>query len=463
MLEASPNMQVPLTSDIPILPNELLAKIFKLSIEYPITISPTVTNDSLPWSLFLVCKQWWHVVTGTPELWRNIIIDYEDQPWCLEPRTGDSERVTRTARRALLQNNNMPLSVEMYSHGLNKEEQESIINLIALCSHQMKYLKLALCEETLRKLFSLPLNFNCLAFISINRCDGPGANEDLSPLVFSNAPLRAAELERYNWLLKSPDHPGECGTLTHLSLYSESEVSPLTAYKILRIYPNLVFLQIHLSKHDSPDDMYFETYSREAYPYPSLKTLFVNTSLPNVLIYLFMLVDFPSLTRLEIAPREQSYSMDWSHSRVLSTVLGLKELHTFSITIPIHSSYNMHSFLSSLPGLIDINLLEIPENLLSSVYSGELLPNLQTLRVPVIPQIFNLYLSMMSEHIGRDLTTQVRIEEDDWEEYLIFEADRDGREKIKELMRCGALQVVHDYDTDARIEEFFPSDLKMWN
>ncbi|KAF9460604.1 hypothetical protein BDZ94DRAFT_1375931 [Collybia nuda] len=105
----------------------------------------------------------------------------------------------------------------------------------------------------------------------------------------------------------------------------------------------------------------------------------------------------------------------------------------------------MGSFFLSLPNLVDIDLLEIA-----------------ILRVPVVAETFDLFLVAMKGPAAQGFKIQVRISEADLEEYLLFEADREKRRDIKELMRRGTLQVVHDY-TFIQMKEFVPNDLQPWN
>ncbi|KAF9460605.1 hypothetical protein BDZ94DRAFT_1311372 [Collybia nuda] len=154
------------TSNVSKIPHELLAKIFKFSVMSPIIISSTVKNKNMPLPLLLVCKQWSHVVTASPESWTNISVDYEDQPWVSTSRIGDPQRTTKNACKALLRSGSTPLALAIHSHRFNAEAQTSLVNLIILHSHRLKYLKLVLCEQTLCN--QAPLDFNRLAFLSIS-------------------------------------------------------------------------------------------------------------------------------------------------------------------------------------------------------------------------------------------------------------------------------------------------------
>ncbi|KAF9460179.1 hypothetical protein BDZ94DRAFT_1300063 [Collybia nuda] len=457
--EVKSETQSQFMSKVSKIPNELLSEIFKLSTPKPITISPDLESDDLPWALFGICKKWRQIATGMPELWTNIIVEYEDDPSIPVANTSDPKFVTRVAHETLLRSGNAPLSLTVNSRKYNMDDQTPLINLVVLHAHRIKHLKLNLYEQALQKLVSLPpLDFKVLQFLSVWCYDG--AEESISCAVFEKAPLVIAELNRYDWLPTQQGSPS--AHLTHLSISIDFDLTPIKAHGILNQIPHLVFLQIPVSADEEPEE-------RDRIPfitYPSLNTLIVNCSQPELLPEFFKPLILPCLNRLEITPSSWAPgvdNVDWGITSVLSKISSFPLLNIFAFTLPLPDNYDFNSYLLSIPKIVALELLTISESTLRLISSGDLLPNLQTLRVPVTSETIGIHWATVDDPADRHFKTQLIIYDHQLEKYLETNASEEEKKIIEELGDRELLELAPHRENYTRVEEFVPYDLKPSN
>lgn len=99
------------------LPNELLIEVFKICILKPIIIPSPHCETNFPWTLFRVSQKWRSIAQAMPELWSNVLVNYEGVD-----STGESlmfaNEITEFTHRILLQSENVPLSLKIVSSSI---------------------------------------------------------------------------------------------------------------------------------------------------------------------------------------------------------------------------------------------------------------------------------------------------------------------------------------------------------
>ncbi|RDB15042.1 hypothetical protein Hypma_005438 [Hypsizygus marmoreus] len=369
------------------IPNEILTRIFKLSLDGPIYLKSDVPCTAPITSLAQVCRKWNIVVMGTPVLWNNLSIDFGDR--------GDSSRLTLAVLECLFRAGpSSPLSIctrDSIVAGA-AAHPNPIITLVTPHVSRLQHLALSLPAAWLHDFLVLPSGLIPTLESSDIEFKAGGDNgmvvlsDDMT--VFAGAPglhtltfrMQGKNRHLHHGQPPAPPvlSPGAqlqlpWTQLTHLS-FIDIPVPYSLFHRMIRQCTSLV--SFATTRFGVLDTMFL--CESRSYTLRSLEIEFTR-DIPHNMQYTYPLV-LPALSHLTLHGRHIS----WSQPRLSSLLkrFSCSGLIGFTLFHFQLDNANMESLLESLPDLeiVEFDLSSISRVLVEKMIRGELVPRLKRLQ-----------------------------------------------------------------------------------
>ncbi|KAK0475423.1 hypothetical protein IW261DRAFT_477925 [Armillaria novae-zelandiae] len=441
------------------LPTEILLRIFRLTIVFPIPRSNSVEGDEEGWNFYPpentlckiegVCKQWYEVVLSFPELWPFPNISITDRNF------GDDAQGMVYAHRLGLQldrSRNQLLSLSIWNdvvHSSFTKLPAVITAILSTISFRVESLHLYLPVEMFADIPSFLLCLPSLTELCLHPTD-PGAIDVYRGIDLFVCPnLRLLHVVDVMMPLRSFHLPWtQISTFTSDSGYYQQQscsISPLSALQIMR--RSLVLEECHMRFEV---EEFEEQWTGEVFPVvcPSLRTLSLASwgfedHLP--LKQLAERIKLPVLSNLRVACRESYYGRE--SIETFTAICGLIER---SGPPQITTLYFNHGcvleddvlrVLRMCPSLEDIRLTDVDEGAV-----GDQALLLLTLGVDgVVPVVPRLHTFHLSGNTSFSMQTFVDMVESRW---ILADVQSPPARRLGEVNLCQFLRAEDEADED---------------
>lgn len=385
-------------------PNELLSEIFIVSITPPIKSPPPLRDSDLPWAFLRVCKKWRQIALETPDLWNDVLIDYDEgsnmfiSENMLE-RTVAAEKILKRTN-----DSNISLTIRALGYYDIDEWKSRIFNLIILEASRLKSLTILFNTMNLEPFFRFEgIHFPFLESLTINDChavnaidmsvDIPGLTpQPFEVSVWKNTPnLRTFYLGvNVSWRDNLTSLPW--AQLTDVTL-RVTKLSVAEAHAMLHACSNVISLKITPGvlehRNRPPEDIPVHL------PYLTHLTVefYCGDELPIFLQHLVV----PRLCYLSVRYPTFIYEdPDWNAS-LIPIFSRFTELESLACRnrVPLNNTYILLATLSTLKALLLPNRTALSQADLTGLEEGTLLPNLEFLCCTVRPQSLEAHLKML--------------------------------------------------------------------
>ncbi|KAF9458311.1 hypothetical protein BDZ94DRAFT_114522 [Collybia nuda] len=386
-------------------PNEILSEFFIASTPSPLKVPPPLRDTDLPWALLRVCKKWREVALKTPDLWNNVLLDY-DEGSDMFISTNMYER-TLSAEKILKRTKHTSISLKIKALGFYSidEWQSRIFNLIISESLRIKSLTVHINISHLDPFLRLEqIPFPRLEYLSID--DGHGINAiDMSGNIPSLLPSYEVTIWKNTPSLRSFYLGTNISWKNNVTSISWAQLTDITlrvtrlpiveAHTMLRLCPNIVSLKITPgvlgNQNTAPVD--------EPVNLPNLTKLIAEFYCSNELSIFLQPLVAPHLRNLSTRyPTFVYEELEWNSSLVdiLARFTRLESL-SFRDRAPINNIPALLAALPSLKALMLPNRAALSQVDLTGISQGSLLPDLEILCCTIRPGSLKMHLEMLRE------------------------------------------------------------------
>ncbi|KAF9463647.1 hypothetical protein BDZ94DRAFT_1321603 [Collybia nuda] len=383
------------------LPNEILTEIFFAASD-KVTVPAANIDSKPPWTLFRVCKRWREIALTTPKLWTYIRLYYQDK--------GEDDRWLDMSKAVLARSEGKLMTLRItgersrgYTAGWTQLTPlaKAFREIVIPNAHRLQKFRIDASSQELIEIF----NIASPEWASLRHLILSCSAKNMAPRgivkVFENAPhLRT--LKSYLKMFSGSGYHFPWAHITKLDM-PYSKLHPYAALEILRKCPNIETCILSFSDNmfDSSHKYIPSTNTpredQSPVTLPALKLLDVDIyKCSSFILFLGPLV-LPQLTTLSIDGETVMVPDPWN-PEYIPIIARFERLEKISLNISV-PSIDIDALIKQITPLL--TEFSIPRgdvlsiSTLSSITSGELLPNLKELHCKITDDTLRAHLDMV--------------------------------------------------------------------